>query len=114
MSSFVKCLSVISSVYFSGPTLPIFAEILLDRGVPPLLKYTLVIRCDQKEVQQNRQPAGCCGFTISRHRVGVRVYFSGPTFIVLAEISLDREVPPSLKYTLVKNSIFPVYFDSQK
>ena len=57
MSSFVNFLSVISSVYFSGPTLPIFAEILLDRGVPPLLKYTLVIRCDQKEVQQNRQPA---------------------------------------------------------
>ena len=33
---------------------------------------------------------------------GTGVYFSGPTFLVLAEISLDRGVPPLLKYTLVQ------------
>ena len=30
----------------------------------------------------------------------IRAYSSGPTFLVLAEISLDRGVPPLLKYTL--------------
>ena len=35
--------------------------------------------------------------------VAARVYFSGPTFLVLAEISLDRGVPPLLKYTLVQS-----------
>ena len=29
--------------------------------------------------------------------VAARAYFSGPTFIVLAEISLDRGYPPLLK-----------------
>ena len=36
-----------------------------------------------------------------QHIVACRGYFSGPTFLVLAEISLDRGVPPLLKYTLV-------------
>ena len=30
----------------------------------------------------------------------IRVYFSGPTLLVLVEISLDRGYPPLLKYTL--------------
>ena len=38
---------VSSRVYFSGPTLLILAEISLD---PPLLKYTLVSRCDHNLV----------------------------------------------------------------
>ena len=35
-------------------------------------------------------------FYVSR-KAGVRVYFSGPTFLISAEISLDRGYPPPLK-----------------
>ena len=44
---------------------------------------------------------GLCGNGAIHGSIHCRVYFSGPTFLVLAEISLDRGYPPLLKYTLV-------------
>ena len=38
--------------------------------------------------------------------VTIRVYFSGPTFLISAEISLELGVPPLLKYTLVTNDMW--------
>ena len=44
---------------------------------------------------------GLCGNGAIHGSIHCRVYFSGPTFLVLAEISLDRGYPPLLKYTLI-------------
>ena len=38
--------------------------------------------------------------------VTIRVYFSGPTLLILAEISLEPGAPPLLKYTLVTNDMW--------
>ena len=66
--------------------------------------YTPRFQCSSLMERNHNSASSWDGFS-TFYITGSRVYFSGPTFTILAENSLDRGVPPLLKYTLT-GSVF--------